>query len=245
MTYFCQEEALNAFIKPEVLSENNQYECGRCASKQDAEKVFCLGTFINIWFSFNPQGLRITEFPYLLTIQLKRFDFDYQTLHRIKLNDRITFPDYLDINSFVYVPPPPPPPKMSYAAMAKKPKPADPPPTNKDEDIPPDVPCSSTNPSLSDDGERRWLSVDSRSEQIEQMLKHGKYVYELFSIMVHQGSASAGHYFAYIKNLDQNRWFCFNDSSVQPASLNDIYQTFGGYSYGWTNNMNGKMKKPP
>jgi ubiquitin carboxyl-terminal hydrolase 47 len=32
------------------------------------------------------------------------------------------------------------------------------------------------------------------------MLKRGKYVYELFSIMVHQGSAAAGHYFAYIKS---------------------------------------------
>jgi ubiquitin C-terminal hydrolase len=31
------------------------------------------------------------------------------------------------------------------------------------------------------------------------MLQHGTYVYELFSVMVHQGSASAGHYYAFIK----------------------------------------------
>uniref|UniRef100_A0A183CS83 USP domain-containing protein n=1 Tax=Globodera pallida TaxID=36090 RepID=A0A183CS83_GLOPA len=65
------EEALKAFIKPEVLNGNNQYQCEVCNSRQNAEK-----------------SLRIIEFPYLLTIQLKRFDFDYQTLHRIKLNDR-------------------------------------------------------------------------------------------------------------------------------------------------------------
>ena len=34
------------------------------------------------------QGLKFLEFPYLLTLQLKRFDFDYSTMHRIKLNDR-------------------------------------------------------------------------------------------------------------------------------------------------------------
>ena len=34
------------------------------------------------------QGLKFLTFPYLLTLQLKRFDFDYNTLHRIKLNDR-------------------------------------------------------------------------------------------------------------------------------------------------------------
>ena len=34
------------------------------------------------------QGLKFLTFPYLLTMQLKRFDFDYTTMHRIKLNDR-------------------------------------------------------------------------------------------------------------------------------------------------------------
>ena len=37
---------------------------------------------------FYPQGLKFISFPYLLTLQLKRFAFDYATLHRVKLNDR-------------------------------------------------------------------------------------------------------------------------------------------------------------
>jgi hypothetical protein len=42
--------------------------------------------------------------------------------------------------------------------------------------------------------------------------------------------------------MDQNRWFCFNDSSVQAAPFSDIYRTFGAtYSYGYMNNMNGKV----
>ena len=35
------------------------------------------------------QGLKFISFPYLLTLQLKRFAFDYATLHRVKLNDRL------------------------------------------------------------------------------------------------------------------------------------------------------------
>lgn len=42
----------------------------------------------------------------------------------------------------------------------------------------------------------------------------GPYVYELFSIMIHSGSASGGHYYAYIKDFQSNMWYCFNDQSV-------------------------------
>lgn len=52
---------------------------------------------------FFSQGLRFLHFPYLLTLQLKRFDFDYTTMHRIKLNDRMTFPEELDMSTFIDV----------------------------------------------------------------------------------------------------------------------------------------------
>ena len=34
-------------------------------------------------------------------MQLKRFDFDYETLERIKLNNRVVFPFFLDMNAHV------------------------------------------------------------------------------------------------------------------------------------------------
>jgi len=37
------------------------------------------------------QSLRFLTFPYLLTIHLLRFDFDYNTFRRIKLNHRLRF----------------------------------------------------------------------------------------------------------------------------------------------------------
>ncbi|KAI1718547.1 ubiquitin carboxyl-terminal hydrolase domain-containing protein [Ditylenchus destructor] len=191
-SYKSVEEALRAFIKPEVLSGNNQYNCETCSSKQDAEK-----------------GLRITQFPYLLTIQLKRFDFDYNTLHRIKLNDKQSAT----------------PPLSFEKEEEEEPKPGH----SGDYD--------------SEGKDDCWPDISRDSEKVVNLIAtKGKYVYELISIMVHQGNASGGHYFAYIKNVDQNRWYCFNDSSVTAASMNDIYRTFGGPAGGWyVSNTNAYM----
>ena len=38
--------------------------------------------------SYTTLNLKFLSFPYLLMLQLKRFDFDYNTMHRVKLNDR-------------------------------------------------------------------------------------------------------------------------------------------------------------
>nr|CDP92139.1 Bm5601 [Brugia malayi] len=192
------EEALHAFIKPEVLEGSNQYYCEGCRRKQNALK-----------------GLRIIKFPYLLSIQLKRFDFDCNTLHRIKLNDKMTFPALLNLNEFVYdATKSEPPKKISWASAV----------------------------SVS-----RFFFISNNGhldeQEVDMLLKRdGPFLYELFSVMVHQGSASGGHYFAYIKNMDQDKWFCFNDSNVTPASIEDIHRTFGGSCGGWSSgNTNAYM----
>lgn len=74
VSYNSVEEALRAFVQPETLDGSNQYHCEKCNKKCDAHK-----------------GLKFTKFPYLLTLHLKRFDFDYNTMHRIKLNDKYVF----------------------------------------------------------------------------------------------------------------------------------------------------------
>ncbi|KJH50225.1 ubiquitinyl hydrolase 1 [Dictyocaulus viviparus] len=227
------EEALHAFISPELLEGSNQYFCENCNSKQDAHK-----------------GLRITEFPYLLTIQLKRFDFDYNTMHRIKLNDRMTFPDVLDLNPFVYSP------HGSNVDTCQKEQFS----SALDSELMP----SNQNENCSEivvAGQQLDRAI------VNQLLKRGEYVYELFSVMVHQGSAAGGHYFAHIKyvfsnvrepfdncccsvnhvqpyfrNMDQGRWFCFNDTRVEPVGPEEISKSFGGSCGGWsTSNTNAYM----
>ena len=42
-------------------------------------------------------------------------------------------------------------------------------------------------------------------KEIELYRAEGEYVYELFSIMIHSGSAMGGHYFAYIKSFEDSK----------------------------------------
>ena len=51
--------------------------------------------------------------------------------------------------------------------------------------------------------------------------------YELFSIMIHSGSATGGHYYAYIKCFETNQWLNFNDERVSRLDSEDIKKAFG------------------
>ncbi|XP_050540822.1 ubiquitin carboxyl-terminal hydrolase 47-like [Daktulosphaira vitifoliae] len=53
-------------------------------------------------------------------------------------------------------------------------------------------------------------------------------IYELYSVIVHRGSANFGHYFAYVKVLKTNKWFEFNDHVVSRVNPGVIKSTFGG-----------------
>ncbi|KAM6464720.1 ubiquitin carboxyl-terminal hydrolase 47 isoform 4-T4 [Liasis olivaceus] len=197
------EEALHAFIQPEILDGANQYFCERCKKKCDARK-----------------GLRFLHFPYLLTLQLKRFDFDYTTMHRIKLNDRMTFPEELDMGSFIDI---------------------------EDEKSPQTESCTDSgaenegschsdqmsNDFSNDDGIDEGICLESSSaaERISKVVSEkNSLLYELFSVMVHSGSAAGGHYYACIKSFSDDQWYSFNDQHVSKITHEDIKKTYGGTS---------------
>lgn len=46
----------------------------------------------------------------------------------------------------------------------------------------------------------------SNGDQNRKNRRQGQYNYELFSIMIHSGSASGGHYYAYIKDFVTREW---------------------------------------
>jgi ubiquitin carboxyl-terminal hydrolase 47 len=74
---------------------------------------------------------------------------------------------------------------------------------------------------------------------MQNKLANGPYVYELYSVLIHRGSALGGHYYAYIKSFETNKWYnwlhsfltpCryeFNDSSVSEITVDEIQKTFG------------------
>ncbi|XP_008114143.1 ubiquitin carboxyl-terminal hydrolase 47 isoform X2 [Anolis carolinensis] len=196
------EEALHAFIQPEILDGPNQYFCERCKKKCDARK-----------------GLRFLHFPYLLTLQLKRFDFDYTTMHRIKLNDRMTFPEELDMGSFIDIEDESPQTESCTDSGAEN-----------------EGSCHSdqmSNDFSNDDGVDEGICLESNStvERISKVANEkNSLLYELFSVMVHSGSAAGGHYYACIKSFSDDQWYSFNDQHVSKITHEDIKKTYGGTS---------------
>ncbi|XP_049678129.1 ubl carboxyl-terminal hydrolase 18 isoform X1 [Accipiter gentilis] len=57
--------------------------------------------------------------------------------------------------------------------------------------------------------------------------------YELFAVVAHSGSASCGHYCAYIRSLTECKWYCFNDSEVCQVSWDDVKCTYGHSNLHW------------
>ncbi|XP_071791463.1 ubiquitin carboxyl-terminal hydrolase 47-like [Asterias amurensis] len=197
------QEALQAFISPETLNDTNQYFCERCDKKCDAHK-----------------GLKFQSFPYVLTLQLKRFDFDYSTYTRLKLNDKVSFPEILNMN------------KLLEDEEEKGDE------TNVASDVQSDEHNLENLNNLTNARRRSESPDDTIDEGIdveqaasvstpEETQTNGPYLYELFSIMVHSGTANGGHYYAYIKSFSDGRWYCFNDTSVTHATKEDIRRTYG------------------
>ncbi|KAA8893263.1 hypothetical protein FN846DRAFT_788192 [Sphaerosporella brunnea] len=78
------QESLKAYVEGEIMEGvDNKYRCTTCDKLVDAVKRTCL-----------------KDIPDHLICHLKRFDFDLQTMHRSKINDRFEFPTKLDMRPY-------------------------------------------------------------------------------------------------------------------------------------------------
>jgi len=78
------EMALENYLKPDLLEGANQYECSKCETKVDAMK-----------------GLKLTAAPQIVSVSLNRFTLDYETFQRVKVTDRVSFPEVLNLNDYM------------------------------------------------------------------------------------------------------------------------------------------------
>eukprot|EP00960_Hanusia_phi_P027412 746827-Hanusia_phi.AAC.1 len=186
------EEGLANFIKPETLDGNNQYQLDPDPANGRTEKMM-----VDAY-----KGLQLADLPYILTIQLKRFDFDYETMRRIKITDRVTFPEMLDAASY----------------LCRNPK------RKRRMSITDDPPGMNESDPERMEGESS-LHSSSNCETSESA--RNPLWYDLYSVMVHSGSAFGGHYYAYVKDVAEGRWYKFNDSVVTEACWQDVESTFG------------------
>lgn len=76
-------ESLNAYVQSDTLEGENAYYCERCDRKVAAYK-----------------RQNIKSLPNILLIVLKRFEFNLETLAKVKVNDYCEFPHELDMKDF-------------------------------------------------------------------------------------------------------------------------------------------------
>jgi ubiquitin carboxyl-terminal hydrolase 47 len=184
-------EGIQSQLAVETLDGDNQYICEKCQDKRDIDK-----------------GLRYKKFPYLLTIQLKRFDFDYTTFARIKLNNRVPFAFVLDMNPYKA--------KEAGAQAAGDEQEqegngaaatgsGDETVGGAQEGVTGAGAGDGLLPSRTPSTAACLLMDDSPTALRKLVEERGPHIYELFSVLVHSGSAMGGHYYAYIKDLTVNQ----------------------------------------
>ena len=149
------EEGLRNFVTPETLDGNNQYQLDADASKGRAETVMVDAH----------KGLDLSDVPYILTLQLKRFDFDYNTMRRIKIKDRVAFGEELDMAPF-----------LSKTARPKRRESLGSPHKGQ-------TPCSAPADAL-----RAVAGGGDSAAGSPGLIQDSDAVYDLYSVMVHSGS---------------------------------------------------------
>ena len=170
------QEALDLYVKPDVLEGDNKYHCEEHDKKISAQRR----TFIN-------------DLSDTVVLNLKRFEFDFNTLQRRKLNDYCEFPDKIDFR-----------PWTRDGISGKEDK------NFIDEEV----------------------SENAASVESGEQVKHeaaDKYLYQLSGVLIHSGGADAGHYYSYIKDRSDQKWFEFNDTRVSDFDLKNLKkEAFGG-----------------
>jgi ubiquitin carboxyl-terminal hydrolase 9/24 len=76
-------ESLKSYVEGELLEGDNAYHCDKCDKKVNALKRQCIKTL-----------------PRVLIVVLKRFEFDYETMAKIKVNDYCEFPQELNMEAY-------------------------------------------------------------------------------------------------------------------------------------------------
>ena len=203
-------ESLGAYFRGELLEGDNQWSCEACGCKRDAVKRDVVRTL-----------------PRTLCIPLKRFDYDYENMVRLKVKGHFAFPQELDMRPFTSgaadASAAPPPPAAAAASAAAPPTAGS--SAAASSAAPPDggVPPAPPQPPP-DDGCQ----------------------YTLMGVVVHSGSAFAGHYYSYIRPragvearadgsvaVVPGPWHVFDDKRVERYDASQLeVDTFGGKAVG-------------
>ena len=212
------KKSFETYVEPEHLDGDNQYKTDE----------------------YGPQnaimGTEFIQFPPILHIHLRRFEFDYQTMRMTKINDKFEFPLSIDLG-----------PYMANNISNSQ--------SNEDKRHDNNEGDGENQTKNEDDGENQMKNEDDGENQMkneddgenqtknedddENQMKNeddgesktSDSIYDLYGVLVHSGSISGGHYFAFLRTSTSPQWFKFNDSRVSKASISEaVEDNFGGSS---------------
>jgi hypothetical protein len=150
------EASFDDYVEVEKMEGDNKY-MAEGHGLQDARK-----------------GVRFLKFPPVLTLHLRRFEYDPYRDDMVKVNDRYVFPETVDLDSY----------------------------------------------------------LDESVREAE-----GPQRYHLFSVLVHSGDVSGGHYYAFVRPQplkNPEGWFKFDDDRVTPSTrreaVDDNFGAAPGYN---------------
>jgi len=236
------QEALDLYIKPDLLEGDNQFYCDKYKKKLNASKRSYL------------QNLNNT-----VILNLKRFDFDYNKQMRFKVNDYCEFPMKLNFKPW------------TKAGIREKKQDGEEGKEEKKGEEEEDVNIveeviegKGEEEEMLDEDEVEVNAIDEEMEDVEsdsgeegvvstaakahlskkksvgkkdtrktasgnEELDDKYYIYELVGVLVHSGNADSGHYYSYIKQRGTERWLEFNDTRVTEFDAKNLpKECFGG-----------------
>lgn len=110
--------------------------------------------------------------PKYLCIQLKRFDYDWESNRSLKFDDYFEFPRSLNVTPYTYD-------SINRNCSSSS--------------------NTSGQPPVSHSASNISMESDESSSNLQQHASNTDIIYELVGIIVHSGQANAGHYYSFIK----------------------------------------------
>ena len=214
------EESLKKNLEGEVISD---YECPGCKKKVDITK-----------------RTLFSKTPNVFVIQLQRIIFDFDTFQNQKINSSFEFPENLDLTPY----------SLNHI-MKSEGKLSEEELNNLNEASP----TKKANESDEDaEDEFEGMTEEEKNERIEEKKTYNSHIqynedecyeYKLVGVIIHVGTADAGHYYSLINterfqkaeedeewgDTSSDKWMEFNDSRVSNYNFEELKgDCYGGSS---------------